>query len=241
MTVTAGDQSNATLVSVVIPAFDAAAYIGEAIESVLAQAVPMELIVVDDGSTDATCDVIATFGDRVRCLRQEHQGASAARNLGVRTSRGMRLAFLDADDLWPADKLPRQSHFLDTHTDVDVVFGHAHEFYSADLTQSERARLPLRDAMPAYVPGSMLIRRAAFERVGEFSTAWRVGEFVDWWARAREAGLNAEMQSELALLRRVHQGNSGRRAAGSQLDYVRILKRSIDRRRSLSPDPSSQQ
>jgi glycosyltransferase involved in cell wall biosynthesis len=96
-------------ISVVIPCYNAAAYVGEAVRSVLTQTLPPhEVIVIDDGSTDASATVLSEFGSSVTLVRQTNQGVAAAVNLGVSKARGEAIAFLDADDVWLPDKLERQ-------------------------------------------------------------------------------------------------------------------------------------
>src|SRR3990167_8128796 len=96
-------------VSVVIPTYNYARYLPQAIDSVLGQTYPhIEVVVVDDGSTDESRDVLRAYGSRIRWVQQERQGVSAARNRGVRESRGDLVAFLDADDRWLPTKLERQ-------------------------------------------------------------------------------------------------------------------------------------
>lgn len=97
------------LVSVIIPTFNRAGWLSESIDSVLHQTHPsVELIVVDDGSTDHTPDVVQAFGDRLTYLQQPNRGVSAARNVGVAASRGTWVAFLDSDDLWQPSKVAAQ-------------------------------------------------------------------------------------------------------------------------------------
>src|SRR5215813_13941843 len=101
------------LVSVIIPTFDRATWVGEAIASVLAQTYTyLELIIVDDGSHDATREVVQAFGQALRYIRQAHAGVSAARNCGVAASRGTLIAFLDSDDLWLPRKVTAQVALL---------------------------------------------------------------------------------------------------------------------------------
>lgn len=235
-------MSVAPLVSVVIPAYDAAAYLAAAIESVLGQTYRrLEVIVVDDGSSDGTADVARAFAERVRYLRQPHLGPGAARNRGVGEARGALLAFQDADDEWIETKLERQVAAL-ADPAVDMVFGHMEEFLSDDLSESERRRIESRPGpRPGYMVQAMLIRREAFARVGEFEPTWRVGEFVDWYTKALERGLRAVMLPDVVARRRLHGDNLGLRERAARGDYVRILKRAVDRRRAARPreaDPS---
>jgi glycosyltransferase involved in cell wall biosynthesis len=218
---------------VIIPAYNAARYVAAAIESALHQSVPpLEVVVVDDESSDGTAAVAAAVGAPVRCVRQPHAGAGPARNLGVRESRGEHLAFLDADDLWTADKLRLQLTALREHPGIAMVFGHVEEFLSEELTPAERSRIVVREGShPGILAQTMLIARADFLRVGEFSAAWKLGEFMEWYARAKELGLGTLVVPLVVGRRRLHGGNLGIRERGSRTDYARILKESLDRRR----------
>ncbi len=221
------------LISVIIPVFNHERYIGEAIESVLAQTYrPLELIVIDDGSTDRSGAVAQSFGSPVRYYHQANEGQGAARNHGVSLARGAYLSFLDADDLWPSEKLAWQMAAFEADPGLDIVFGHVTQFHTLDGPPNP-ARHGNRslDTAPGYLPSAMLIKTSSFQRVGDFSTAWKIGEVVDWYMRAREAGLKSLMLPQVVLQRRIHQDNSGIRSRGSQGDYVRILKAAIDRRR----------
>jgi glycosyltransferase involved in cell wall biosynthesis len=224
----AGSQA----VSVVIPAFDAERYLREAIESVLAQTLaPAEVVVVDDGSADATAEVAAAFGPPVRCLRRDRAGVGAALNAGIHATRGELLAFLDADDYWLREKLELQVRALSVNPQLDFVLGHVSEFRSPDLSAADGARLaPRPESMPAPSKGTMLIRREAFIRVGPFATDWTLGEFVDWYARAVDAGLEGEMLPDVVMMRRLHRANSGIRDGGSRTDYVRVVRTILERR-----------
>ena len=224
------------LVSVLIGAFDAERYLGEAIDSVLAQSYrPLELIVVDDGSTDGTARVAESYGPGVVSVRQENAGNGAARNRAVELASGALLAFLDADDRFLPGKLERQWDALAADPALDVVFGHVREFVSPELTEEERTsvRAPAPEG-PWTAPNLMLIRRAAFDRVGPFSETLRVGVTVDWYARALEAGLRSVVLPEVVLERRLHLDNNGLRERESRSQYLHVLKASLDRRRSTS-------
>jgi glycosyltransferase involved in cell wall biosynthesis len=217
---------NRDLVSVVVPVRDGERFLGAALESVLAQAYePLEVIVIDDGSTDGSLAVARSCHPSVRAVAQPGAGLAAALNHGVRLANGGLLAFLDADDLWPPGKLGRQTSLLDQRPDVDAVFGHAVQF-EGDVP----ANMAI-GAQPACSKGTMLIRREAFDRVGPFSSEWRLGDFVDWWARAVEAGVTSVMLREVVLLRRVHDANMGVQRRGEQAEYARVLKAMLDRRR----------
>jgi len=225
---------SAPLITVVIGAYDAERYLGEAIESVLAQTYRnLELIVVDDGSTDRTGEIAASYGDPVRCIRQENGGMAASRNRAIPEARGDYLAFLDADDRFPPEKLEQQLAAFEADAELDVVYGHVTEFLSPDLDEDARAllRAPEHD-VPWPTPNLMLVKRESFLRVGLFSTDLKVGIGVDWHARANELGLRSATPPILALERRLHAENNGIRRREAKPQYLHVLKAALDRRRA---------
>jgi glycosyltransferase involved in cell wall biosynthesis len=220
---------NPELVSVVVAVRDSERFLGEAIESILAQDYePLELIVVDDGSTDGTAEVARSYLPAVRVVSQAPLGVGAALNTGIGRAQGPLLAFLDADDVWLPGKLAVQTAALRERPDVDVVFAHVEQFFDADPGAAAIA------AQPGWAKQTMLIRRAAFDRVGPFSTELRLGDFIDWWARATELGLTSLMLPDLCARRRLHDDNSGIRFHAERDDYLRVLKAALDRRRAAS-------
>ncbi len=216
---------NAPRVSVIIPTYNRAAYLAEALPSVFSQTLgALEVIVVDDGSTDATAALLRRCTDpRLRVAAQARRGAAAARNRGVLLARAPHLAFLDADDLWQPNKLALQTAALAAAPGLDMVFGYYEDFHDA------AAGGAVRPAAPGYSSGTLLVRRAAFLKVGLFATAWRVGEFIDWYGRAAEAGLTSALRPEVVLRRRVHAANSPRTA---RQDYAGVLAALHRRRRA---------
>jgi glycosyltransferase involved in cell wall biosynthesis len=215
-------------ISVIIPAYNHANFIGAAIESVIQQTLqPAQILIIDDGSTDSTQDVVRE-SKSVRYVRTAHAGAAAARNLGVDLAEENYLAFLDADDLWVANKLELQMETMQRQPDLDMVFGHVEEFYSAEVPVTER-RCRLRISSAGYVFGTLLIRTESFKRVGKLDQSLRAGEFIDWYARA--LGLNGCMLEPIVMRRRVHLNNSRRREKASANDYARVFKSILDRRR----------
>ena len=224
------------LVSVMIGAYNAAPYLGEAIESALGQDYePIELIVVDDGSTDGTADVARGYA-RVNVIQQANGGNGAARNRAVENASGELYAFLDADDRFTPGKLRLQKAALDADPGLDMVFGHVREFFSPELDEETKASLrpPAPEPMPWTAPNLMLIRRESFERVGPFTTAVRVGVTVDWFARAQEAGLRHAILPEVVLERRLHTQNNGLRESASRSQYLEVIRQAMERRRAAA-------
>jgi glycosyltransferase involved in cell wall biosynthesis len=214
------------LVSVIVPVFNGARFVREALDSILRQTYqPVEVIVVDDGSTDETGKMLDEFGPRVRRASQAHSGQSVARNRGVELATGRYLAFLDADDLWPAEKLAAQVAILEEDSQCDLLFGHAEQFRQSDGGQSQ--------PMPGHVPGTLMARREAWLRVGELRSDVKVGEFLDWMLRARQQAMRERMDGRVWLRRRIHHDNLGVRERDARGDYLRLLKDAMDRRRQL--------
>ena len=221
-----------------IGVYNGADYLGEAIDSVLAQTRPVhELIVVDDGSTDRSGAIAESYGPPVRCIRQDRGGMAASRNRAVREATGDFFAFLDADDRFPAEKLERQLGVFEADPTLDVVYGHVTEFLSPDLDEEARALLrPPNHDLPWPTPNLMLVRREAFFRVGPFSTDLKVGIGVDWYARAGEAGLKSVVPPIVVLERRLHAENNGIRERQFKPQYLHVLKAALDRRRLAEDD-----
>jgi len=192
----------------------------------------LEVIVVDDGSVDDTRAVAKAYGDRIRFAHQERGGAGAARNAAVALATGAHLAFLDADDRFTPTKLEHQLAALDADPTLEMVFGHVREFVSPELPPEARAKIRSpAPPSPWTSPNLMLVRRASFDRVGPFATDLRLAEVVDWYARATEAGLKGLTLPEIVLERRLHNTNSGVREQHARLDYLRVVRASMERRR----------
>ena len=219
-------EDTAPLASVVIPAFNAGAYLEEAIRSVLEQDYrPLEVIVVDDGSADRTAELARSFGPPVRVLAQPHAGAGAARNAGAAVARGAWLAFLDADDLWMPHVLARLANVLAGDPQLGLVYGQVVEFREIG------GKVVEKPPATGLLPGATLLRRSLFDRVGWFDTGLRVGEFVDWCARARELGMRSASLPEPVLRRRIHGENTGVRERSARADYARVAHAALQRRR----------
>ncbi|HTX30534.1 MAG TPA: glycosyltransferase family A protein [Solirubrobacteraceae bacterium] len=214
-------------VAVVIPAYNAEPWLGEAIESVLRQRLWHEIIVVDDGSSDATAQTADRYGPAVRLLRQRHAGVGAARNRGVAATHADIVAFLDADDRFTSAGLDLRVEFHVAHPACELVFGQLQSFY----TTHDGEPVPRGPLYPGVVVGAATVRRSALERVGQFNNA-RVGEGLDWQLRAHELGVPAITLPDHVIWRRVHGDNATIRHQADYREYARALKASLDRRRA---------
>lgn len=222
-----------TDISVVIPAYNSERFVAEAIESALGQShPPVEVIVIDDGSTDGTADVVRSFSDRVQYHYQENGGIGRARNIGIELARCTFLSFLDSDDCWTENKLSLQLQEFNRDLELDMVFGQALQVVNGDAWENRHKDLSQSKMAPAIIPGGILVKRESFLRVGNFRSDTKVGEFIDWYARAIELGLKWRVTPDLVLWRRLHDSNTGIRERASVSDYARVLKASLDRRRA---------
>ena len=217
-------------VSVIMPLYNAEAFVAEALESIRAQTFPVaEVIVVDDGSTDASAEVAARF-PFVTLRREPHRGISPTLNRALDFVTGDYLAFLDADDRWLPEKTAWQTERLAATSGLDLVFGQAQRFETRP-GQADR----MLDIIPGVHKSCMLIRRASFEKVGRFDETDRAHDFLDWYGRAREASLSTAVLPQVVAERRIHAHNYGRlQKEGQRESYLAALKAGLDRRRGLA-------
>lgn len=228
-------------ISVIVPVYNAEAYIAEALDSILGQThPPREIIVIDDGSTDGTQEVVSQYRNAVICLRQENRGPAAARNTGLERATGRLIAFLDADDLWPPDALAESSRVLQENPEIGVVLGRTRFLRRVDRPD---AGAQWQDSLVArFYPqlGSALFRRAVFDEVGAFDAHLAYSEDIDWFIRARERGVHIHATERISLIHRLHSGNMTGAVNPADFRLAAVLKRSLDRRRTAGPGRAEQ-
>jgi glycosyltransferase involved in cell wall biosynthesis len=216
--------------SVIIPVFNGARFLPDSVRNVLAQGhEPLEIIVVDDGSTDDTPEVIRSFGDRVISVRLEgNRGPAVARNAGIARARGSVIAFLDVDDLWPLGRLPAMMEPLAGDPACSIVKGYARVSHSLDPEANPKTLSP-----PVLGPwiGSALYRKEVFQEVGLFEPALRYSEDIDWFLRARERGVGLHILKCVTLYVRRHETNMTLGRDCYDMNVIGVLKSSLDRRR----------
>lgn len=228
------------LVSVIIPVYNCEKYLEAAIESILAQTYQMlEIIVVDDGSTDRSAEITRSF-TAVKYFKISHGGATKALNYGIARCRGDYIAFLDADDLWVEEKLSKQIATFKANPKLEAIFGYIHQFKSPELDQATKDKIAIPAEMaPGYHKDTILIKTKALYRVGLYDENVVFSDFIDWYLRASEKGLKSLMLKEVVAKRRIHKTNLGIRQRDNRQEYARVLKASLDRRRKLGQIKSS--
>ena len=230
-------------VSVVIPVRNGKDYLQEALDSVLQQSfTDLELLLINDGSTDDDYDRYALQDERIRVIHLTGTGVSRARNVGMAQSRGELIAFLDADDVWFPGKLEAQVRYFDAHPDVGVVFGKFIRWTDlpgggfapassliqdvAQLTKTEEDRsgwlyTRLLDGLLVGM-NTAVVRRSVYEAIGGFNEAMRLGEDYDFWLKASRVAEMHSLDGPVALYR-IH-GASAMHRLSPQNHLANLLK-----------------
>jgi glycosyltransferase involved in cell wall biosynthesis len=218
--------------SVIIPVRNGAAYIGEAMTSVLHQLDEKdELIIVDDGSTDDTRSVITAAADsRVRVLATPRRGVSAARNIGLAAARGEFIGFIDHDDLWPAGRQEFMRSVLMKKSIVDAVFGRIRIRFEPEVAPSPKYSAMDGTFWPEGT-GSGLYRRGIIDRVQGFAEELAGSEDVDFYIRLREAGMRIEFCEIDSLIYRRHKSNATNDQHAQRVGFMYMLRRKLSRAR----------
>ena len=229
------------MISVIVPAYNAEAYIGASLKSVLTQGYdPLEIIFVDDGSTDGTADIASQSSEFVTCIRQKNAGPPGARNRGLKAARGAFIAFLDADDIYESGCLRLQMSKLEANPRIDISIGRSVREVLCSAPGEPPVFAPFHsEVMLTTQLGVCLFRREAFERVGMFDEELRHCDDVDWFMRARELEIPMLLHREILLRQRLHFNNLTRNRIAEQRYLGVALRKSINRRRASSGEASS--
>lgn len=221
------------LISVIIPVYNGERYLAEAIESVLAQTYrPIEIVVVDDGSTDSSADVAERFSPPVRYCFQPNSGPAAARNTGLKMARGDIIGFLDQDDIWPAGKLALQVARLIENPSLEIVLGRTQIMLLSGATDGKQEFKEFATPWISMLLSSALFRKSVFDKVGLFDETMRhYADDLDWFLRAREYSASMVVLEQITLLYRIHGRNTTRDKTVRSYGLAEVLKKSLGRRR----------
>jgi len=228
-------MTSTPLISVILPVFNSESYVREAVESVLSQTYkPVQLICINDGSSDNSLAILKSFGDKIILIDSaENCGIAQSRNKGVEVASGEFVAFMDADDIWKEQKLSVQMEQFVKDPELGASFSHMKCFLSPELSEEvKRTRYCPPGVLPGYISAAVLIKMSVFKKVGGFNPKWRVGEFVDWSARAKSIGVSFAIVPDVFLLRRIHGSNTGVTERPSQTDYLKIVREALERKRN---------
>ncbi len=223
-------EYNRSFISVIIPVYNCEEFIAQAIDSIFQQRYePLEIIVVDDGSTDKTAQIVARFNNAIRYIRQSNKGPASACNRGLAMARGDMVGFLDADDLWTQNRLSLQLPYFTESPRVDIVMGLVQLMRYSNLPESPGSFVPVDSPNIALCPGCSLFRRDVFDTVGYFDETLTMGYDWDWFMRARELGIGMVILQQTTLYYRRHSHNFTNQVEMGNRFTLRMLKKSIDR------------
>jgi glycosyltransferase involved in cell wall biosynthesis len=225
----------AFLISCVIPVYNGEHFVAEAVESVLAQTFGLvEVVVIDDGSTDQTPRVLSSFGDRIKVISQANAGQSAARNRGIQAAAGELIAFLDADDLWLPEKLALQMARLAENPVAEACTCLIENFWEAGLAEeAERLRNTVHGQQVVALWTGLLVRRAVFERIGGPDSELDHFDAREWLHRAQSGGVAVEYVDQVLVRRRIHRDNRSRqREHRTRAEMLLVAEKLLARRRA---------
>lgn len=221
---------NRFFVSVIIPVYNGEAFLAGAIESIQQQNYqPLEIIIVDDGSTDATAAIAQGLKDAsIRYFYQSNQGPSAARNKGLQMARGDVIGFLDADDLWTEGSLKYQLQCLEKDVSIEVVNGLTQFKWTQDVLHNDRR---VNEPVVAFNISSAVFRKSVFDKMGVFDESMRFSEDVNFFLRLWEKGIKTVILEKTTLVYRKHPQGVSYAKDIHDSNFMKEIKRSLDRRR----------
>ena len=219
-------------VSVILVVRNGARFMGEALNSVFLSArTPVEVLVIDGGSTDRTVEIARGF-PLTRVVAQEGTGIACAYNQGIAAARGELIAFISHDDIWEPGKLDRQVAFMGEHPDLGYTVSMVRHFLDAGAQIPGGFRVELLDRpVPGFITEALVARKSVFRRVGLFDPRFTVSEDTDWFARARDAAVPMAILPEVLVRKRVHGANSSLTTPSINAQLLRAMRGSVERKR----------
>lgn len=205
------------LISCIVPVYNGERYLKPTLDSILTQTYrSLEVIVVDDGSTDSTAHIVESYGAQIRYVYQPNAGPAAARNLGLGLVHGEYVAFLDADDLWVPHKLQVQLARFEARSELEISLTHIRNFWSVGSNEIRFAEM-----WPAHNnTNALLARRYVFDKVGLFDNKFLVGEDIEWFIRAAQQGIIKELLPDVTVYHRLHGANISQRMEAKLRDEM---------------------
>ena len=220
------------LISVIMPVKNGTNYIKEAIDAIKAQNMNMEIIVVDDGSTDETSSYAESMGAKV--IRHEtSKGQVAAKNTAIKVATGDYIMFHDHDDIMNEGALETMYKTLESNTGISAVMCKVKDFISPDVAETNKSQIK-EEAYYGLFTGSVLMRRSVFDLIGMFSENIHTGEIIEWQNRMNTNNLHIEKLDLTATNRRVHETNFGKTNQNTEFsDYASVLRAKLAAARKI--------
>ena len=214
-------------VDCIIGVYNGESYIASAIDSIIGQTYKdINIIIVDDGSTDRTKYIVDRYADHVRYIYKENGGHASACNRGIAESDGELIAFLDSDDLWHERKIEKQVHQFVENPHLDFCTTLLQEFYHPDPNHH------VRDELPGYVTTTLMAKRTLFKEKGYFNEKMQHSHVTEWFASMRQNNTMGILLPEVLAYRRIHDRNlSWNNAKQSYDEHLNLIKNILDQRR----------
>jgi glycosyltransferase involved in cell wall biosynthesis len=175
-------------ISVIISVYNAERYLSESLDSVLNQSMPAkEIIVINDGSTDQTINILKSYGKKIKLIDRENKGVPYSVNEGLSEVKQPWIAFNDGDDIWSQNKLELQYNYLLEHKDLRILFGMMRQFISPELSEEDKASIYVPNSPEkALIRPAMLAHQSVFEDYGLFNPTLKAGDFIEWFQKIKE-------------------------------------------------------
>lgn len=219
------------LISIIIPCKNGKKYIEETILAIKKQNMNIEIILVDDGSTDNTAEIAEKLGCTL-ITHETSKGPVVAKNSGLKVASGDFIMFHDADDVMNTNILPELYKALDSNPDVYAVMAKVKDFYSPELSEEEKQRTKIKSE-PYYglFTGAVLIRKSIFDKIGLFNETVTAGEIIDWQSKMDKNNLKIKKLDIVSTNRRIHSSNFGKTQQKTEFkDYATLLRAKLGRK-----------
>ena len=213
-----------------MPVKNGSNYFREALKNIQLQNVDMEIIVVDDGSSDDTSEIAESFG----CIILKHsisKGLVASKNTALKIAKGEYIMFHDHDDVLNYNVLPRMIQELQKSEDAFAVMAQLQDFSSPELSEAERKKVLIRtEPYFGLFSGAILMKKAVFDKIGLFDESLNAGDIIDWSNKMRENNFQIKKLNFVSTNRRIHNSNFGRTNKENEYkNYAKILRSNIKR------------
>ena len=220
-------------IAIIMPVYNAAAFIHATLKSVFAQTYSSyELIVIDDGSTDQTKSIITSCYPKVNYHYQPNAGSASAVNTGMKLTTAPYIAFLDHDDLWHPDKLEKQMLEFKKNPELEAVYCLVDFFLDQSIKSSKRYAVP-KQPMKGYLRSCILFKRSILPTIGYFNEKLKVAESIEWISRIKDAAIQQQMIDEVLTHRRIHSKNTSLLKKANYKELLLILKDRINQKNRL--------
>jgi len=230
---------NQPLVTSIVPVYNGERFLASTLDSVFAQEYhPLEVIVVDDGSTDNSANIAQSY-EEVRYIYQSNQGVPVARNAGIAAAQGEFIAFLDQDDLWTPNKLRVQIDHMVNNPELGYVIAKQKIFLEPGTEVPSWLREKfLHGEQMGFLPSALVARASLFKQIGAFDAAHQTASDVEWFFRAKDLGIPMAIIPLVLLHRRIHSDNQSYQLKALHSEYLKIARMSTRKQKAAQDQRS---